>query len=224
MRTLLAGTRQAPPPAPGCGRAGRCPSGLDEADLTWWAAGGTGLLPGVSVDTHFSERARELRLVALLAASDTSVGMGADEASALRVQGGSDWHRVEAIGEAGGWVFVAAEGGPSGLGTDAFYLGDGTALSRKADGPVLEGDGLSECLARDVLPAMSAEQSDDALADGALRSVARRLAACGASASSLPAANGTVRVQRDARTRVSVRGEHIGIGPLRLEWRPDEAR
>lgn len=224
LRALRAGTRPASPPAPGCGRAGRCGSGIDEADLTWWAAGGTALLPGVSVDTHFSERARELRLVALLAASGTPTGMGADEASALRVQGAGDWHRVEAIGEAGGWVFVAAEGGPSRLAADAFYLGDGTALARQADGPVLEGEDLPECLAQTALPASPAQLPDDALADGALRSVARRLAACATPAVSLPAADGEVRLQRDARTRVSVIGDHVGIGPLRLEWRQVEAR
>lgn len=223
-RVLQAGAKAAPPPAPGCARAQRCPPGIDEADLTWWADGGTGLAHEVSVDTHFSERARELRLVALLAASGTATGMGADEASALRVQGGPQWRRVEAIGAAGGWVFVNVEARASGYGADAFYLGAGSSLLREGGSVVLEGDASPGCRDAGALPPASAAPPDDALAGGALRDVARRLAACGLDAMTLAAADGEVRLQRDQRTRVAVRDGHVGIGPLRLEWRASDAR
>lgn len=101
----------AAPPTPGCARAGTCPPGIDEDAVTVWPAGGLGLAPGLVVDTHFSERARESRLLQVLAATGTRRGIGVDETSAVRIAWQPDASmELDAIGASGAWVFDDVQG------------------------------------------------------------------------------------------------------------------
>lgn len=111
-RALLHGGRAMPPPEPGCGRAGRCDAGVHEDALGFWPAGGLALWPDLLVDTHFSERARELRLLRLLHDGGARFGVGLDETSALKLVREADggW-RGHAIGAHGAWLFDAGEPG-----------------------------------------------------------------------------------------------------------------
>jgi len=107
-RALLHGARAMPPPEPGCGRAGRCGEGVHEDDFGYWPAGGLALWQDLVIDTHFSERARELRLLRLLHAGGARFGIGIDETSALRIERGNDGHwQAQAVGAHGGWLFDA---------------------------------------------------------------------------------------------------------------------
>lgn len=215
---LRRGAIAAAPPAPGCTRAGRCPDGLDEDSFTFWPAGGTGLATDAVVDTHFSERARELRLLVLMRDSGATLGYGADETSALRVRSVDGRREVSAFGRHGGWVFsgLARDGGTAT--TTVFYLSPtpGLDLDAPAGPALLPGEGEA-CLV------MSNEERPptDALADGALRAAARWLAPCGREAVELAAGSfGSARLSRLPGTRVIAHMGHVTIGPLRLEYAP----
>jgi cyanophycinase-like exopeptidase len=126
------GAIASPPPVPGCTRSGDCVGGLDEDAFTFWPAGGLGLAPNMIVDTHFSERARELRLLRLLGDTGTRYGIGVDETSALQLRWQGE-HDIElrALGKSGGWAFDASPGCRSGAdaGSTADASADFTALA-----------------------------------------------------------------------------------------------
>lgn len=120
------GTRASAPPDPGCGRSGRCVGGLDEDAVTWWPAGGIGLAAPFVVDTHFSERSREWRLLALLADSGQRFGLGVDETSALRLRRQADGSlRIDALGAHGGWLFALQSMRCGDVSGQAHYLAPG---------------------------------------------------------------------------------------------------
>ncbi len=103
---LVHGAFASPPPAPGCQRSGRCPEGLDGDSLTYHPPGGLGSIPFAIVDTHFSERQRQLRLMRLLTDSDQRFGLGADETTALVISPEADArYRLEVVGAAAAWLF-----------------------------------------------------------------------------------------------------------------------
>lgn len=240
--------RPAAPPEPGCARAGLC-SDADEQRLSYWAEGGLGLAADAIVDTHFSERAREPRLLRLLAQTGARIGYGADEASALRIDSQGERHRVQAIGREGGWVFVreadAAEGA---LEAQVFHLGPGARLRIDAASAALSEPASSHCLeplagssaasttrdttrepsarteARRVAGEARAEPSlevQSSLDPGASRAAARALARCGLDAVALPGPAGRLLIERTPETRISAGSAGLGIGPLRMRWQPD---
>lgn len=120
----------------GCERAKRCPPGVVEDDLTWWNRGGLGLIGPVLVDTHVSERRRELRLITLMtdiAAADgrgPEAGIGVDETSALTVRVKADGLMLEASGQSGVWWFEppSARTPVGGWRLRGHYLAPGTTL------------------------------------------------------------------------------------------------
>lgn len=121
----------------GCERAKRCPAGFIEDDLTWLRAGGLDLLGPVLVDTHVSERRRELRLLTLLAALTQqstvapTAGIGLDETSALLVRVQADGLQLEAVGQSGVWWFDPPDqrGRDGGWTTMGSYLAPGAVLT-----------------------------------------------------------------------------------------------
>ncbi len=103
---LTDGAHAVPPPTPGCDRANRCPEGLRPDSLTWHPAGGLGSVAFAIVDTHFSERQRQFRLLQLLGDSGTRYGLGVDETTALLLSRRSDhqgW-RLQALGAGSVWL------------------------------------------------------------------------------------------------------------------------
>ena len=128
-----------PPPQPGCARSGRC-GDVSEDSLTWWSAGGIGLAPFV-VDTHFSERAREWRLLTLLAQSGDRAGLGVDETSALHLQAQADGSlAIVALGRSGGWLFSVEEASCGKVEGLANYLAPGHRLHWRDGMAVLPTD------------------------------------------------------------------------------------
>ena len=95
VSALLNGGQNRPPPRAGCqpatlesqaGQGAYCDAGLEPGSLTWRAEGGLGSLPNITLDTHFSERLRQFRLIQLLAQSGGGTGLGVDETTAVEVQ------------------------------------------------------------------------------------------------------------------------------------------
>lgn len=74
-----------PAPMPGCDKDQSCSNGLAEDHLTYTATGGLGLFNFGVLDTHFSERGRQGRLIRLLNDTQSRFGFGVDEATALLV-------------------------------------------------------------------------------------------------------------------------------------------
>jgi len=106
---LVDGAIAAPPPGPGCHRSGRCPDGLDGDSLTFHPPGGLASAPFAIVDTHFSERNRQLRLSRLLLDSEQRFGIGVDETTALVIEpAGETMLRLQVVGAAAAWLFDMA--------------------------------------------------------------------------------------------------------------------
>ncbi len=81
-----AGAVAAPAPLPGCQHSQSCGKGLSASSLTYQPQGGLGLFQFGILDTHFSERGREGRLLALVAQTGAHFGFGVDETTALLVK------------------------------------------------------------------------------------------------------------------------------------------
>lgn len=106
VAALRMGALASAPPRPGCERSGRCPQGLAGDQLTYHPPGGLGSVPFAIVDTHFSERQRQLRLSRLLVDSDQSLGIGVDETTAVEIkptENKHDWD-LQVIGAAAAWL------------------------------------------------------------------------------------------------------------------------
>ncbi len=109
----LAGLRDgaiaSPPPPPGCERSGNCPEGLRGDSLTWHPAGGLGTVTDAIVDTHFSERHRQLRLSRLLMDSQRTLGVGVDETTALVLRRDHGEAHFEVVGAGAAWLVDASQ-------------------------------------------------------------------------------------------------------------------
>ena len=105
--SLQRGAFAAHPPSARCSETGSCPTqDLQPGDLTYLNTGGTGLFDIGLLDTHFSERDREVRLAVLGFTTNTSLGFGVDETTALAVSFTSpNLVNMSVIGENG--VFIA---------------------------------------------------------------------------------------------------------------------
>lgn len=257
-RAVRDGAIASPPPASGCARSGDCVGGLAEDAFTYWPAGGLALAPGIIVDTHFSERARELRLLRLLADTGSRLGVGIDETSALHLRWreatatdadasanaatssaareerslDADTLEIRALGAAGGWVFDlsnAPQKTPV-LQARGWYLAPGSRLQWTARGSRLSAEPPDASLAQAPMPADRGAAPPplpaSAFDDGALRSLAQRLAA-GTSeddAFTLPAAGTPVRVSLRADRATAVPAIDANglrsIGPLTIELQP----
>ena len=210
--------RVAPPPEPGCARGGRC-GGLHEDALTLWPAGGLSLAEDAIVDTHFSERARELRLLMAMQAANARWGYGADETSALLVRERGARREIRAVGESGGWVMRRDPAMRDEV--EAWYLSPAATLVIEPDPSSPGGERvdlvLDEAASR---PARRhAGWPESAFDAGALRTLAQRLAwRCGEGLR-LPAAPGTVELRcADGARRWGLEDGLNGIGPLRLRF------
>lgn len=107
QRGLLDGARERPPPQSGCDRADNCPPGLAVDSLTY-RRGGLGSFTTGIVDTHFSERWRQFRLLQLMVDTGVTLGLGVDETSAVEVRGLFDEQSLtlRAHGLSGGWLIL----------------------------------------------------------------------------------------------------------------------
>lgn len=131
-RAMSAHARAGAPPVPGCERAQRCGDGIDEDDVSYWPAGGLALLPTWVIDTHFSQRDREPRLLRLMADTGASLGLGVDETSAVHLIRDADGTlTLEALGSSGAWLFEhdAASTIPNKISATVSFLAPGRRVS-----------------------------------------------------------------------------------------------
>lgn len=203
----------------GCGDAGRCADGLSEDSLTYWPAGGLGLLPGWTMDTHFSERARELRLLVLMRDAGVRLAAGVDETSALHVVGAGDDVTLEAVGASGAWIFESLlAAGDGSVAARVHYLAPGARFRRTSAGV----ETLSP-LARRVASVGRTRKPADALADGALRDAAQWLASGESESLRLRAGAGYVTLSRTADSRAwRAPGGLAGLSHLTLHYFPKD--
>ena len=134
-QALYQGALAQPAPSDGCENDRSCGEGVDEKSLTYQASG-LNLFPWGVLDTHFSERGRQGRLLTLVAQTKASFGFGVDEATALLVgfdQKNPDLVRFHVKGNNG--VYLAERGEnsqfqPSKLiGMNSHYFTNGDSFS-----------------------------------------------------------------------------------------------
>lgn len=220
-QALRAGALARKPMDAGCGDARRCADGLSEDSLTYWPAGGLGLLPGWTLDTHFSERGRELRLLTLMHDAQVPLAAGVDETSALHVTGTSDAMTLETLGASGAWLFERLPADASGaLAARVHYLAGGAVFTH--DGKSLASQ---EELATRIRAAGKVRTPQDALEEGALRDAVQVLAAGRKKSLTLRAGSGRVTLSRTRETRAwrSPTGM-AGLTHLILRYVPEGSR
>uniref|UniRef100_A0A486XQH9 Secreted cyanophycinase CphE n=1 Tax=Rheinheimera sp. BAL341 TaxID=1708203 RepID=A0A486XQH9_9GAMM len=130
-------------PQPGCDKDQSCSNGLAENHLTFNSQGGLGLFNWGVLDTHFSERGRQGRLIRLLNDTQSRFGFGVDEATALLVgfnqsENGPEV-KMEVLGAAGVYVADMQQAESAGEGSQAsikqvttHYLTRGDAMEIKS--------------------------------------------------------------------------------------------
>lgn len=115
------GSFDLPAPAVGCDKDQSCSNGLAENHLTYTGAGGLGLFRWGVLDTHFSERGRQGRLIRLLHDTQSRYGFGIDENTGLLVGFGRSAEepevRMAVVGEAGVYVVDMNTANSSGEGS-----------------------------------------------------------------------------------------------------------
>lgn len=131
---LAAVTEQ--PRLPFCEHRGDCPNASDE-HLSYRPQGGLGLFPYGILDTHFSQRARQGRMLMLLADTRQAAAYGVDETTALVVTETGNKVDFEVVGANGVWIAQAQATSKTGKQTQikasAHYLhaGDRASLRGK---------------------------------------------------------------------------------------------
>jgi cyanophycinase len=139
------------PPDPDCAAAQAC-GGVDADALLYHPGGGLGSFPFGVLDTHFSNRGREYRLARLLLDTDSELGVGIDETTALRLDRSADGWRARVIGRGGVTVLL--------------HLGPRTLLRQRASSgaeipwPPLRPESIDICAEEDPLPVSAAADSD----------------------------------------------------------------
>ena len=93
------------PPSSQCEFENSCEKGTGLDSLTRLDLGGFDLISIGLFDTHFSERDRAFRLMRLMSDTDTSLGFGIDENTALELQVGEERQRLATHGEGASWIF-----------------------------------------------------------------------------------------------------------------------
>lgn len=212
---VMRSAKHSAPPAEGCQAANRCPIGLLEDDLTYWTNGGLNLAGNLLMDTHFSERARELRLLQLMHDANVEQALGVDETSALHLSWLNNSLHIEAIGAHGGWWFsmpiVHRKTGK--ISANVHYIAPGKTFALKADGLHLLTPAAKLISTRLIQPEII-----DALQDTALREAAGEMATNGQKTRAFRAKNtkGQLSLTQESQTWMGPQGQ-IGITDLLLE-------
>ena len=123
------------PRLPFCEQRQDCPPAWDPDQLTYRPQGGLRLFGHGILDTHFSERARQGRLLMLLADTGQSRGFGVDEMTALVVHQRGARSEFSVVGRAGVWIAEQVQQRDGSVTGQLHYL-------RSDDKAVLRGESL----------------------------------------------------------------------------------
>ncbi len=104
---VINGAHSVAPPTVGCSKNDSC-GGVPENGLTYNKEGGLGFINTGIVDTHFSERARQLRLMQLAAETKAPIAVGVDETTAVIIAEDDQTITYRVIGKHGVWLFTEA--------------------------------------------------------------------------------------------------------------------
>jgi cyanophycinase-like exopeptidase len=210
------GAKKGAPIDVGCERTKRCPFGWEEDDLSYWPKGGLALIDGLVFDTHFSERARELRLLSLLHQADAKVGIGVDETSAVHLIWLPDLLEIEALGASGAWFFDTQNSlhSDTKMSARVNYMAPGRMFAWKNNSLQLMGD--AKKIDRDK--SFEKMTITDALQDKALRTVVQQMAMNAVQQTTLKAdiAKVTLTTTPETSTWIGPQGQ-IGVTDLILE-------
>lgn len=225
LRALIDGPKQAVPPTPGCSRSGSC-NGLEEDAFTTWPAGGFALSGPFLMDTHFSERAREWRLLRALAQGPARVGLGVDETSAIYLRQRADVWTLQAVGASGAWLFEAGKRACGVLHGKAHYLAPGLPLHwDPRDGlrpPSTADDDSRESKPMPALQMEDPRSQSDPFRKGAVRAAIAPLA-LGMPRWSIDAPGASIAFERSEQTAVwTGPGAHPGAAGLDFTFRFSE--
>ncbi len=108
------------PPPFGCNLDTTCPPNVGPDSLTYHPLGGLSLFHYATLDTEFSERGRQGRLMRLAAASSTPLSIGIDENTAMEVNLESGAFNI--IGERGAFMVEDAQGTDNAVAATFHYL------------------------------------------------------------------------------------------------------
>ncbi len=210
------GAKNSMPMDAGCERAKRCPVGMQEDDLTYWPAGGLALVDSLVFDTHFSERARELRLLRLLHDANAKNAIGIDETSAVHLTWLPESLVVEALGASGAWWFDTnnQQAEKNKIKARVHYLAPGRDF-------IWKNNNLSSLAVTEKLTAKANTERklfEDALEDGALRAAAQQMATSAQQPAILKAQaeKVTLTATPETSTWIGPQGQ-IGVTDLILE-------
>jgi cyanophycinase-like exopeptidase len=221
---ITRGTINLAPLPSGCERSQRCPDKLKEEDVTYWQAGGLALVEGFVMDTHFSERARPLRLLKLLSETHAGVGLGVDETSALHLVWKENEIEVEALGASGAWWFEHAQLNNGSIASTVHYIApERRFVWKNSSLSSAESAALTPACRKVAEKALDKPSDTDALKDKILRNVAQRLAQDNTQMITLQASNHVVTVSKTPQTKRWCGSDgQIGISGLLLEISADE--
>lgn len=219
-KALRSGPQQAAPPTPGCSRSGGC-RGLEEDSFTLWPGGGFGLAGPFLMDTHFSERTREWRLLRALAEGPSDVGIGVDETSAVHLRQDARGWTLRALGASGAWLFEAGERRCGQLVGKAHYLAPGLSLHWSTEqglvAPTVSGANERESATMPAL-ALNPAGAGRPFARGVIREAASALA-LGLPTWSIKASGSSLRFSRQEHSRAwTGEGAYPGVVGLRFEF------
>ncbi|MCK7459785.1 cyanophycinase [Idiomarina aminovorans] len=119
-QAIKEGALASDPPPFGCDLDTTCPPNVEPDSLTYHPLGGLSLFHYATLDTHFSERGRQGRLMRLAASSSTPLSIGIDENTAMEVNLESGAFNV--IGERGAFFLEDAQGTESAVAGTFHYL------------------------------------------------------------------------------------------------------
>lgn len=108
------------PPPYGCDLDNTCPANTGPDTLTYHPFGGLSLFHFATLDTHFSERGRQGRLIRLAADSSTPLSIGIDENTAMLVN--LEKGDFNIIGERGVFFIENAQGAANAVAATFHYL------------------------------------------------------------------------------------------------------
>ena len=210
------GAKISAPISPGCERTKRCPAGMEEDDLSYWPTGGLALVDSLVFDTHFSERARELRLLRLLHTANAKLGIGVDETSAMHLTRQPEHIEVRALGASGAWWFDTSnqQHDKNKIKARVHYLAPGRDF-------IWKNNSLSSLVTTETITSKAVIEKtviEDALQDGALRAVAQQMATNAVHQTTLKAdtAKVTLTTTPDTTSWIGPQGQ-IGVTDLILE-------
>lgn len=212
---LTKGALASSPPGLACLQPGNCADELKTDSLSYHPPGGLGSAPFAIVDTHFSERQRQFRLLQLLIDSHQRYGIGVDETTALIIRRGNEEGKfeLEALGAGAAWLI---DTGPAEVHDRLPLNVDSVHMLRMSDGQQITfqpDKGLA-----DITRQQSSASPGDCLSLAAVHSFDRLVQAYSSNNSAAVVCHElALEGDRKARGKLSIETQ-VNDEPLQMLW------